>query len=416
MALDVADVLDVLESAIDRLVRTDAFSYADRGSLVRVQRLRARLEYAVDKAMAEFAASGEWALDGAKDAVPWVSTRCHLPVAEARGQIRRGQALETLPLCAEAFSEGEIGAAQVDVLARAASGVDAAFFAHDEMLLVEMAQGLKFGAFNAAMAYWSQYANPAGAEEAELARQASRRASVVSKVDGMVQVNGLLAAIPGTIVADELRRLCDEMFEADWAKAKEELGREPKVSELWRTGAQRWADTLVEMAIRSQSAPADGRRPEPLFSVLVDYPTLSGRVCQLEGGQVVTPGSLDPWMDEATFERIVFAPGQRAEVSVTSRFFTGATRRAVEVRDLQCTHEFCELPAERCQIDHIIPYSNDGETTQENAQVLCGFHNRLRNNEPKTKAEPKSTQRGSSPPSANGGRHEVGEHGPEPGG
>ncbi len=39
-------------------------------------------------------------------------------------------------------------------------------------------------------------------------------------------------------------------------------------------------------------------------------------------------------------------------------------------------------PPQRCQIDHIVPYSKGGETTQENGRVYCSFHNRLRNHEP----------------------------------
>jgi hypothetical protein len=42
----------------------------------------------------------------------------------------------------------------------------------------------------------------------------------------------------------------------------------------------------------------------------------------------------------------------------------------------------CDEPAERCQADHIIPYSLDGLTVQENGRLLCGFHNRLRNQRP----------------------------------
>ena len=116
--------------------------------------------------------------------------------------------------------------------------------------------------------------------------------------------------------------------------------------------------------------------------MLIDYPTLLGRISQIEGGPVVTPGSLLPWIDEALFERIVFAPNTRIECSVTSRFFTGATRRAVEVRDLECQHEFCDLSAEKCQIDHIVPWSEGGLTEQSNGQVLCEYHNRLRYERP----------------------------------
>jgi hypothetical protein len=87
-------------------------------------------------------------------------------------------------------------------------------------------------------------------------------------------------------------------------------------------------------------------------------------------------------LDGASFERIIFGPGTRIECSQKARFFTGATRRAIEVRDQYCTHPFCEVPAARCQIDHIIPYAQGGETTQQNARVHCGFHNRLRNHGP----------------------------------
>jgi hypothetical protein len=88
------------------------------------------------------------------------------------------------------------------------------------------------------------------------------------------------------------------------------------------------------------------------------------------------------YLEGADFERAVFAPGKRVEVSVTSRLFSGATRRAIELRDRACTHAYCDIPAEQCQIDHIEPYAQGGPTTQENGRVLCGFHNRLRNQRP----------------------------------
>ena len=62
-----------------------------------------------------------------------------------------------------------------------------------------------------------------------------------------------------------------------------------------------------------------------------------------------------------------------------SRLFTGGTRRAIELRDRICTHPYCYEPAESCQVDHIETYAEGGPTTQENGRLLCGFHNRLRN-------------------------------------
>jgi hypothetical protein len=43
-----------------------------------------------------------------------------------------------------------------------------------------------------------------------------------------------------------------------------------------KAGAQRRHDALMEMAVRAMTAPADGKRPRPLVTVMVmvDYPTL----------------------------------------------------------------------------------------------------------------------------------------------
>ena len=70
------------------------------------------------------------------------------------------------------------------------------------------------------------------------------------------------------------------------------------------------------------------------------------------------------------------------EVVERRRFFTGATRRAVEVRDRTCFHPSCDEPAERCQVDHVVPYEAGGPTTTENGRPACGFHNRWRQRAP----------------------------------
>jgi HNH endonuclease len=191
-----------------------------------------------------------------------------------------------------------------------------------------------------------------------------------------------LDPISGSIVYCELERIERQFFEHDAAEAKERLGRTPRLDELDRTPAQRRADALVEMATRSRTAPADGIRPAPLFSVFVGYESLHGRMCELENGTVLSPTTLLPWMDSAYFERAIFAPGNRVEVSVRSRLFSGGTRRAIELRDRTCTHPYCSEAVERCQGDHIEPFAEGGETTQDNGRLLCGFHNRLRNQRP----------------------------------
>jgi hypothetical protein len=110
--------------------------------------------------------------------------------------------------------------------------------------------------------------------------------------------------------------------------------------------------------------------------VVIDLESLK-RTCELWNGTVVTPGSLVPWLDDAWVERIVYAaPSRVVDVGVRRRFFTGATRRAIQVRDRFCSSEFCDLPAEECEIDHDEPYAAGGITTTDNGNPKCGYHNR----------------------------------------
>ena len=191
-----------------------------------------------------------------------------------------------------------------------------------------------------------------------------------------------LDPVGGAIVAGELRRLETELFEADRHEAEPRLGRDPSPGDLARRAGPRGADALVEMAARSRSTPADARRPAPLFSVFVGYETRHGRICELAEGLALAPGSLVPWLESADIERAVFTPAGRVEVSATARLFTGATRRAIALRDRRCAHPYCDEPVDRCQVDHVVPVAEGGPTTQDNGRLLCAFHNRLRHQRP----------------------------------
>jgi hypothetical protein len=175
------------------------------------------------------------------------------------------------------------------------------------------------------------------------------------------------------------------LFEADWAEARERLGDKATALDLRRTPQQRRVDAMVEMARRS--AGAEGTSPRPLLTVLVGARALE-RICELSTGDVMTPGEVLPLLVDADVERVVFdGPRRVLDVGVRQRLFTGATRRAVEVRDRQCSHASCDVPAERCEIDHVIPYEAGGETTQHNGECKCRFHHRWRHRRDDTPSE-----------------------------
>jgi hypothetical protein len=371
--------LEVFAEALDALMASGAANYGDCASIEELHRHLSRYEAFVTEATAAFEVGEEWAADGAKTAPAWIATRCRVPRSAARRRVRLGRALRHLPECADAWRDGAIGVDQARAIASARRHRTESSMARDEGMLVAQASQMGFEDFYRALSYWKQLADPDGADAADEDRKAARNVFLEESFTGMWLGQMTLDPVSGTIVASELNRLEHDLFEADCAEAKERLGHTAGLDELTRTSAQRRSDALVEMATRSRTAPADGIRPAPLFSVFVGYETIHGRICELENGTVMAPSALIPWMASAYFERAIFSLGNRVDVSVRARLFTGGTRRAIELRDRICTHPYCYEPAETCQADHIETYAEGGPTTQENGRLLCGFHNRLRN-------------------------------------
>jgi hypothetical protein len=375
-------VLARFQGALTALVECGAKHYGNAGSVEILHRELARLDAFITEASVAFDTEEAWADDGAENAAAWITTRCKVPKKAAHRRVNLGRAMQEMPRCQEAWREGRISSEQAQAIAMARADGNEEALASDEATLVDQAAEMGFEAFRRSLSYWRHAVNPAGAEAEDEARQQARAVTLDQDQNGMWFGRLYLDPISGAIVSGELERIEREFFDADCAEAHERLGRTPRLDELSRTPAQRRADALVEMATRSRSAPADGIRPAPLFSVLVGYETMHGRICELENGIVLTPTSLLPWMESAYFERAVFALGKRVDVSVRARLFSGGTRRAIELRDRTCTHPYCNEPVDRCQADHIEPYALGGETTQDNGRLLCGFHNRLRNQRP----------------------------------
>jgi hypothetical protein len=371
--------LSELVGAVDGLCNVDPPGLADAETVVSLQRQLERLTAVATRAVAAFDAGRAWEADGARTCSAWLAVRCRVPVSAARRRVQLGRVLRHLPAVEAAWLAGAVGEAQVRLFAAVRTPATAEVLARDEAMLVEQAQALGYRSFVRALAYWAQLADPEGTEAGAEAQYQGRKLHLSETFGGSWALSGRFDPIGGAIVSRALGMLEQELFEADWAEAKERFGADFRLSHLARTPAQRRADALVEMARRSLAVPAGARVPEPLFTVLVGYETFAGRMCELANGAVVSPGSLLRWLDRAELERVVFdGPSRVTDVGVRRRLFAGATRRAVEVRDRECFHPYCDLAAGRCEIDHVQPWAAGGPTTEANGRVACGFHNRER--------------------------------------
>lgn len=376
------DAVEALTHAIDALVAEDPHTLGDAESIKALHRQLSRLEAQVTRATAAFDASKDWMLDKARGAAPWLAWQTGLPKSTAQRMVRAGRELRGAPEVEQAWLEGSIAAARARRILRARNPRTAERFAAEEATLVGFAERREhYWQFEQDIRTWEINADPDGEDDKAIKQHAARNVWLVQSFQDawLGEIN--LDPISGAIVDREFRRIQRELFEADWKQAEAELGREPAAGELARTTAQRRADALVEMAIRSATAGANGRRPEPLFTALVGYPTLAEGVVRLANNTVLAPGALLPWLTEAWVERVVFdSPSRVIDVGVARRLFTGATRRAVEVREQTCFDPTCDTPSAECQVDHVHPWSRGGPTVQANGQPACPFHNRDKGN------------------------------------
>jgi hypothetical protein len=363
-----ADLTHGLHQAIDVLIAVDPTTLADdqlHGSILGCLRAQARLAAVQAGLVSTWDGRGAWADDGSRSPSARLSRDAGLSGAHAAAIVRRSRQLARMRRTADALATGEISTDHVDLLAKAAAhDWPAASFDADEEMLLGFCQTLRFDHARRAVEYWIAHADADGDEERGQQRHLRRGVTASVTIDGLVHLTGLLDPVGGAAFVDELNRLERALHDAD--------RREGRI----RTGAQRRADALVEMAHRSRSAAPGGLRPRPLVTILTGEETFA-RICELADGHRLAPGEVVPLLGSADIERIVFDGPDRVMSVSRRRSFTGALRRAIEVRDRWCQHPAgCDVPASKCDVDHVEPRSVGGLTSQDNGRLGCPSHNR----------------------------------------
>jgi hypothetical protein len=141
----------------------------------------------------------------------------------------------------------------------------------------------------------------------------------------------------------------------------------------------------------ARTAPAagsgEGRRRGPDVQVVVAATTLAGLDEQPGAltGYGPIPAALarqlaaDP---DATWRRILTDPTSGTVLDVGRRSYRPPAALAghVRARDRTCRFPGCRLPAERCDLDHLVPYPA-GTTCDRNLRTECRHHHRLKHDD-----------------------------------
>ena len=368
-------MFDSLDTALKELREVDLSSLAPEEldeAVVEIAKRRAAFEAFDAELHRAWEAEKTWTLDGSRSPRAWLAKRTRNDIRDCGRRIWLGKALLEMPLAAAALAAGEIDVAHIRRLKDVLNPRTAEAFCRDEALLVHWAQNRNFFDFCDELAMWLLENDPDGCSKRDEDRRSRRNVWLTPSFGGMFLGQMTLDPISGQIVYDELCRLEQQLFDADWREARERLGRDPVANELRRSPAQRRADALVEMATRS-TRPEAGNPARPLYTVVMGREPFR---CSLASGIDVSPSALADHLDDAHIEAILF-DGEVAIKASRRRFFTGILRRIIEVRDRRCSCG-CGEPAERCQIDHVVPYSAGGMTCQSNGQPLDRRSNRLK--------------------------------------
>jgi hypothetical protein len=368
---DSHEVCDVdLHHALDAALEIELDDIDDEALhelVVSTGRAEARLAAAKARLLAEWDQRKVWKSNGALRANVRLGNELGISSETAFVEMRRARKLQGMPSTFEAFAHGDISVDHVEMLCRANAGDLASEFPDSEKSLVDACVTQRYQAAARTITYWRQYTDPAGEDHSAAALVARRSLWCRRMPNGTVRGGFCLDPLNGAAFLNEIHRLERRLRDAELAEH----------GECVRTVGQRRADVVVEMATRSASTPKGAQRPRPLYTLLVGYETFAGRLCELDDGTVIAPGLLIGDLGDADIERIVFdAPDRVLSVSRRRRF-AGALRRAIEVRDRQCQHPSgCDVPAPRCDIDHVTPWTQTRDTSQVNGRVMCAGHNR----------------------------------------
>ncbi len=359
-----------------------------------VQHLKAQLAALESNVVSAYDASMQWNTKGHRSAGSALRHRCRMHGGEAGAAVKLSRALRAMPGTRLALADAAITANHARRLTRAATRPE---FGDAEAFLLDKAGSLSFKDFDRAVTYWEQTVDEnrrRNDPEPEDPREQSRALHLSKTLSDMGRLDGWLDPIGNATVTEALRRIEQELFDADWQLAKAKCGDAVTVDRLWRTPAQRRADALVEMARRATTAPADGKQPQPLVIIHADldtfttaYARLVGitapepvgteRLCETDDGTVISPTQMIEQAMLGHIRRLVFeSPGVILDYGRTQRLFTGALRQAILARDRHCRHDGCEIPGRHCEVDHLTEWNNGGETNHRNGNTNCSYHHR----------------------------------------
>jgi hypothetical protein len=316
--------------------------------------------------------------------------------------------LRDLPEVAGELHDGSLGESQLREIKRLYSNVKCRgpLMNGGEDVLAFWASRMPFDEFTKLTERARALADPDGRNHDHDRAHAERNAST-----GIVGADFFLRARNSTAAGAEMIQILDDFaqqeFDDDVADLKQRCGENAPMIMLRRTAAQRRADALSRIFKTAAAANGDLDLGGAVINFVTDPQTFAdavagvfdvdrGFTADVAGGDVIerartyrsetTSGiPVDPRVIAVAAINgrmrrvIVDAAGVPVDVGRTRRFFTGPLRDVLMMLSQRCLWPGCDLPAGRCEIDHLTGFTKPGGSTRAgNGRPICNRHNRLK--------------------------------------
>ena len=350
-----APSLDGLSGAlgrvIDGLLDVDPDCVADAElahAMLGLRRQQGRLAAVVAEQTAAFEARQGHAADGSRSATDWIAVHGRLPRGQVAGEVRDARRLRSMPATRAAVpGRGPLGRARAGFGPPGRPPPGGAALPRRGGPPGRRGPAGAVRRLAAAVRVHARRRRPRRARTPPPPRQDLCRFRIGVGLDGVGHADGYLTPVAAAAVTGALEcieRGCSPPTGPPPRRSTATMSPPP----IWPArAAQRRHDALVEMATRALTAPADGKRPAPLVTVMVDFDTFTGRVCELAAGTVIAPGAVAELLgaDETLIQRVV-ADGANRHPRHQLRPQPSAARCAASSTSLhrRCGHEHLLRP------------------------------------------------------------------------
>ncbi len=371
-----ADCLAPVEGGIDMVESLESA----RSMIERVRSLTSRLAAIEARVVDQVDRDALFVADGHRTAACWLTHVARTSRGDAAGVVATGRMLRTCERVAKAFSIGELGVGQARALARVHRNPRCGHTLNEfQEPLLEAAGMLSLADFGTVCTQWEQMADEDGTLARLEKQHRDRAATFTQRADGSWKLEGTFAPLPGKAMADI------------WTKYVEaqRLAEADDFDLAGRTKGQRGADALYAIFLDAASTPPEARRPEPLVNLVVGMERAEawlagtpdpGGLCETIDGVPVHPADALAAILVGQLRRVVVdAKGVVIDLGRSSRLFRGGAREAAMLQGrARCKWLSCGRTGHAVQVDHTTDWQHGGSTSPDNNDLLCDFHNHLK--------------------------------------